>query len=176
MSMKLNAGDALPKTAVPLIGGGSVTLGDTEGENSWAMVVVYRGEHCPFCTKYLTELNGMLADFETIGVEVLAVSADPETKAAAHTDPLDLDFPVAHSLSPEQMHALGLYVSDPRSAEETDRPFAEPGLFVVNGDGKLQIVDLSNAPFARPDLRTILMGVSFVRDPKNDYPIRGMRT
>jgi len=175
MSMKLNAGDALPKTTAPLIGGGSVTLGETESENAWSMVVVYRGKHCPLCTKYLTELNGMIADFEAAGVEVVAVSGDPEAKAVAHTGPMDLDFPVAHSLSLDQMRALGLYVSDPRSPEETDRPFAEPGLFIVNADGALQIADISNAPFARPDLKTILMGINFVRDPKNAYPIRGTR-
>jgi hypothetical protein len=63
-------------------------------------------------------------------------------------------------------------VSTPRSAQETDQPFPEPGLFVVNGDGKIQIVDISNAPFARPDLATLLGGIKFVR--ANDYPIRGM--
>ena len=54
---------------------------------------------------------------------------------------------------------------------ETDQPFAEPGVFVVNGDGNIQILDISNAPFARPDLEGLLNGVKFVRD--NDYPIRG---
>ena len=33
------------------------------------------------------------------------------------------------------MQALGLYVSTPRSPQETDRPFAEPGLFLINPDG-----------------------------------------
>jgi hypothetical protein len=61
-------------------------------------------------------------------------------------------FPVAYGLSPDQMRTLGLYISEPRSAQETDRPFAEPGLFVVNPEGKVQIVEISNAPFARPDL------------------------
>ena len=46
-----------------------------------------------------------------------------------------------------------------------------PGVFVVNGDGNIQILDISNAPFARPDLEGLLNGIKFVRD--NDYPIRG---
>lgn len=45
----------------------------------------------------------------------------------------------------DQMHSPGLYVSEPRSEEETDRPFAEPGVFVINADGLLQVVDISNA-------------------------------
>jgi hypothetical protein len=64
-----------------------------------------------------------------------------------------------------------LYVSEPRSPQETDRPFAEPGLFVINPEGRVQILDISNAPFARPDLAGILRGVKFVMD--KGYPIRG---
>ncbi|MFD0391286.1 hypothetical protein ACFQ4K_31090 [Tistrella bauzanensis] len=69
------------------------------------------------------------------------------------------------------MRGLGLYVSAPRSAQETDRPFAEPGVFVINPDGAVQIVDISNAPFARPDLAALLRGISFVQ--AKSYPIRG---
>jgi hypothetical protein len=76
-----------------------------------------------------------------------------------------------YDLSVEQMYRLGLYVSAPRSAEETDRPFSEPGVFVLNPQGQVQIVDVSNAPFARPDLKALLKGVRFVMD--KEYPIRG---
>lgn len=61
-------------------------------------------------------------------------------------------FPVGYDLTPDEMRQLGLFVSDPGSPEETDRPFSDPGLFVLNPPGQLQIVDISNAPFARPDL------------------------
>ena len=71
------------------------------------------------------------------------------------------------------MKELGLYISHPRSAEEHDRPFAEPGLFVVNSEGLIQVVNISNAPFARPDLSSLVMGLTFIRDPENNYPIRG---
>jgi hypothetical protein len=83
----------------------------------------------------------------------------------------DLSLTVGYDLSIAQMQDLGLYVSDPRSPLETDQPFAEPGVFVVNADGNIQILDISNAPFARPDLEGLLKGIKFVRD--NDYPIRG---
>ncbi len=69
------------------------------------------------------------------------------------------------------MRRLGLYVSEPRSPQETDRPFPEPGLFVINPDHQLQIIDVSNAPFARPDLASLLDGLKFIQD--KDYPIRG---
>jgi len=69
------------------------------------------------------------------------------------------------------MRALGLYISAPRSPQETDRPFPEPALFVVNPQGNIQIIDISNAPFARPDLNGVLKGLKFIQEKQ--YPIRG---
>jgi len=62
-------------------------------------------------------------------------------------------------------------VSQPRSPQETDRPFPELGLFVVNPQGQAHIIDISNAPFARPDLEGILNGLKFIKE--RGYPIRG---
>ena len=69
------------------------------------------------------------------------------------------------------MRQLGLYISEPRSPQETDRPFAEPGLFVINPEGKVQIVEISNAPFARADLAGILHGIKVIQE--RNYPVRG---
>jgi len=71
------------------------------------------------------------------------------------------------------MKTLGVYISHPRSEKETDHPFAEPGLFVVNTEDTIQVVDLSNNPFARPELEALVSGLRWIRDPKNNYPIRG---
>ena len=49
--------------------------------------------------------------------------------------------------------------------------FPEPGLFVTNPDGNVQIVDISNAPFSRPELAGILRGIGIIQE--RDYPIRG---
>jgi hypothetical protein len=78
---------------------------------------------------------------------------------------------VGYDLSIDDMRTLGLYVSNPRSPQETDRPFAEPGLFVINPQGDAQIIDISNAPFARPELKSLLNGLRFVISKQ--YPIRG---
>ena len=72
------------------------------------------------------------------------------------------------------MNALGLYVSQPRNAQETDHLFAEPAVYVVNEHGTVQVVDISNNPFVRPDLSTLLRGITWIKNPDNNYPIRGM--
>jgi len=168
MSEKLQAGAAFPVMQVARVGGGALTLGKGGG---WQMIVVYRGKHCPICRTYLKTLDFLAEEFQAIGTQVLAVSADPKEKAEEEAHAEGWRFPVGFDLSLEQMRRLGLYVSEPRSPQETDRPFAEPGLYVVNPEGKLQIVDVSNAPFARPDLKGLLDGLKFVRE--KNYPIRG---
>jgi peroxiredoxin len=161
-----------PNLDVPTLQSGDVKPGQanpTRGD--WQLVVVYRGKHCPICKSYLTELNGMLDDFAAIGVDVLALSADPREKAEASASDIGYAGTIGYGLTPAQMAMLGVYISEPRGPEETDRPFAEPATFVVRDDGVLQIVDISNAPFARPALKSLLDGVRFIR--QKGYPVRG---
>ncbi|WP_299654204.1 peroxiredoxin-like family protein [uncultured Tateyamaria sp.] len=167
----LAAGSDFPKFEVAQLGGGTLTLGAPQGGHDWQLVVVYRGLHCPLCKKYLAQLQELESQFNEAGVDVVAVSGDPQDKAQTMAEEKGLSIRLGHGMSVEQMKTLGLYVSDPRSPNETDRPFAEPGLFVVNGEGSIQMVDVSNAPFLRPDLQGVLNGINFVR--ANDYPIRG---
>lgn len=170
---KLTAGQVFPDITVAKLGGGEIHLAAPSESYDWRLVLVYRGKHCPICTNYLATLNKLLPEFQAIGVDVVAVSADTVEKAQIQTGEVVPDFDVGYDLTVEQMQTLGLYISNPRSAAETDRPFAEPALFVINDNGELQIIDISNAPFARPDLNSMLMGLKFIRNPLNNYPIRG---
>lgn len=72
------------------------------------------------------------------------------------------------------MQKLGLYISDPRSEQETDHAFAESGLFVVNEQGTIQVIDLSNNPFVRPELTVLANGLAWIRNPENNHPVRRM--
>lgn len=167
-TMKLAAGGAFPAVSMPRLGGGEVAPAAGEG---WRLFVVYRGKHCPLCKIYLKTLDGLVDDFAAAGVSVSVASGDPQEKAAADVAEHGWRFPVGFGLTVEQMRELGLYVSEPRSAQETDRPFPEPGLFLINPAGQVQIVDVSNAPFSRPDLAGILRGAKLIQE--RAYPIRG---
>ncbi len=171
MTDKPESGERLPEITVSRLGGGELRLGAPVDDHAWQMVVVYRGKHCPICKTYLAELERMAPEFAIVGVGVIAISSDPEDRARSFTDEIGVSYPVGYDLSVEQMRSLGLYISEPRSEKETDRPFAEPGVFVVNDKGLLHVVDISNAPFSRPDLAGLAKGLKYIRD--NDYPIRG---
>lgn len=159
----------IPDVSLARTGGGEVKLRDA---GKWRAIVVYRGKHCPICRTYLKALDGLLEEFKAAGVEVVAISADTQEKAETQVAEEHWRFPVGYGLTPDQMRQLGLYISAPRSPQETDRPFAEPGLFVIAPGGTIQVVDISNAPFARPELSGVLKGLKFIQEKQ--YPIRGM--
>lgn len=173
---KLQAGSRVPELIASDLNGATRNLAQPQNGCDWMMLVVYRGRHCPMCTRYLNKLEAFKSDLAAIGVDVAAVSADSADQLTAHQKQLEVSFPLYYGLSIEQLQSLGLYISDPRSPQETDHPFAEPGLFVVNQDGDLQVVDISNNPFVRPEIKTLVSGLKWIRDPKNSYPIRGMRS
>jgi peroxiredoxin len=169
MSNKLPAGTALPEMTLPAVGGGEVRLGGTR--DGWQAIFVYRGLHCPLCKGYLGKVEAKLDEFMALGVEVIAVSGDPKEKAEAFAKEVGLTMPMGYDMSVEQMLSLGLYVSSPRSDAETDRPFPEPGLFVTTSEGTLQIVEIANAPFIRPEIDLVLRGLNAGKN--NGYPARG---
>ena len=163
------SGQTLPTISLPTVGGENVTLGRGEASD-WHVVIVYRGLHCPICKKYLTQLESLQSQFADVNADVMAVSADPQEKARQMADATGATFSVAYDLSLDQMQSLGLFISDPRPGE-TDRPFAEPGLYAVNSAGVVQLIDVANAPFLRPGLEDLPDSLSFLK--AKDYPVRG---
>lgn len=171
---KFIAGDVFPTIQLPTLDNNLINLSEPQNGADWKLVVVYRGKHCPLCTRYLNELETLKSRFLELGVDIVAVSADSEAQLTSHMTQLSVNFPIAYGLTIEQMQVLGLYISEPRSEQETDHIFAEPGLFVINEKGQVQVIDISNGPFVRPDLNILLSGLEFIRNPENNYPIRGM--
>ena len=74
-----------------------------------------------------------------------------------------------------QAHSLGLYVSSGQTGVSYTEPavFSEPALFGVNPQGVLQFVNVSNAPFLRPEVGLLMMVLKHVID--TGYPVWGTR-
>jgi len=168
-STKLTSGGEIPPINVQLYGGGDCVLG--QRSKGWQVIIIYRGLHCPLCKKYLQRLEELKEGFAAVDTDLLAVSGDSLEKAASIVRELNLTLPIGYDLSIDEMQQLGLYISEPRSEQETDRPFAEPATFVINPERKIQLIGLSNTPFNRADLSELLETIEWVQE--NDYPIRG---
>jgi peroxiredoxin len=174
-SIKLTADSTFPFVKATQLDGTIVDLGKAHSGADWQMLIVYRGQHCPLCVRYLNLLEAHQEALLAIGVSVSAVSADSKNQLEQSMEKLTTTYPIAYGLSEQQMKQLGLYISAPRSEQETDHNFAEPALFVINDLGTVQAVDISNGPFLRPELDVVVRGLTFVRHQDN-YPIRGTVT
>lgn len=171
MSTQAKIDQPFPALSLPTISGKSLVLGQPP-KDQWQLLVMYRGLHCPICKKYLGQINDMKADFDKMNVQIIAVSTDPEEKAKTFADESGLKFEVAYDLSVDQARDLGLYISSPLDSAETDQPFAEPGMFFIRPDGGLHFGEVASAPFCRPDLEMIKMGIGVIQE--KDYPARGV--
>lgn len=169
----LQPGQTFPSIVLPLLGGGETDISKPRGDHDWKLVLVYRGKHCPLCTNYLQELENVREEFSGIGIDIIAVSSDSETRATTHLAEIETQYPVAYGLNLEQMKTLGLYISGPQNGMNVEGPFAEPGLFIINDQGKLQLVDISNVPFSRPNLSNIAGGMKWLRGQTQEFPING---
>lgn len=166
-------GQNFPVITLPLLDGGHTDISKPIGSNDWKLILIYRGKHCPLCTDYLVELETVREEFSEIGIDIIAISADSKDRASSHFTNINRQYPVAYDLSQEQMKALGLHISGPQNGTNVERPFAEPGLFIIDQNGKVQLVDISNVPFARPNLKSVASGMKWLRSRTQEFPING---
>ena len=170
MSEKLTPDAQAPNLKLPLVGGGTFDLSAEKPEN-FTMVVFYRGHHCPVCKGYLGSLKALMSDYEKAGFSVVVASMNGPELAEQSAKEWDLgDMRVAHSVTLEDAKAWGLWISKAFKDVEADI-FTEPGLFWIRPDGRLYLADISNMPWARPDLGNLVSKVGYALE--NSYPARG---
>ena len=165
----------VPDLEVYVVGGGTWKLSGQAPDN-FTMIVFYRGLHCPICSRYLSDLERHLKDFADLGVPVIAVSSDGESRAREAKASWKLpNLTIGYGLSLAKATEWGLYVSSGRgktsAGVEEPALFSEPGLFLMRPDGTLYFGTVQTMPFARPNIREILSAIEFVI--KNNYPARG---
>lgn len=173
--MSLIPRQLVPALEVVLLDGSRWQLAAQKPQN-FTMVVFYRGLHCPVCRKYLSELNGLVAEFEKRGVVTLVTSTDVKERAEQAKTQWGLgNLTMGYGVSIDMARQWGLYVSTGRGLTsigvEEPALFAEPGLFLVKPDGTLYWGSVSTMPFARPHFNEILQGVDFAIS--KNYPARG---
>jgi len=170
MSVMLTPDAQVPSLRVSTLSGGTWNLAEQSPEN-FTMLVFYRGLHCPVCKAYLQKLEGLLDAYEASGFSTIAISMNDEETARKTASEWDLDkIAIGYGLSDTDARAWGLYVSKAIKEVEADI-FCEPGLFWVRPDGRLYLADVSNMPWARPDLEFLHSKIPFAVE--NKYPARG---
>lgn len=167
---KLLPAQQMPHLDLPLVGSGRWRLAENAPE-TLLMIDVYRGLHCPRCRRHLEEMALRSADREALGLELIAISTDPEDRAQKARADWDIDnIPIAYDLSIETARALGLFISENYATHET-QIFAEPGVFFVRQDLTLYGAVINTFPFARPHVDDLIEVAKVIQE--RNYPPRG---
>ncbi|MEM7239235.1 MAG: peroxiredoxin-like family protein [Pseudomonadota bacterium] len=160
-----------PDLSLPLLQGDTWTLAG-QSDDTFTIVVFYRGHHCPICKTYMKEIDALIDQAATQGIGVVAVSMDGHDRATAtHEEIATTKLRIAYGMTEETAREWGLYISSNRPGTQEPEVFAEPGLFVIRPDGTVFFAQTQSAPFTRPDFGKLLGGLKFVVE--NDYPARG---
>ncbi|MBE9203420.1 redoxin domain-containing protein [Synechocystis salina LEGE 06099] len=172
MGHKLATAQPAPQLEIATLSGSQWKLSQQKPE-SFSLIVFYRGNFCPICHSYLSELDQLLPDFNKLGVTAIAISADNQEDAQQSKQEWELNqLTIGYGLTLEQMRNWALYVSNGEFDHEPSL-FCEPGFFLVNAEGILIYAGINSSPFGRPPIKEMLSGIEFII--KNKYPIRGTR-
>jgi len=122
--VSVGVGDRAPDFTLVGSGGASHSLADYRGHP--VVVVFYPGDDTPVCTKQLNSYNNDLEQFEQVGAQILAISAQDVASHDKFTGKYGFKFPL---LADPDKAVAGLY--------GTLGPLGFPrrSVFVVDGEG-----------------------------------------
>jgi peroxiredoxin Q/BCP len=102
--MAISIGDLAPDFTLPGTGGREYTLSSYRGQP--VVLVFYPGDDTPVCTKQLNSYNNELSAFDTVGAQVLAVSAQDVSSHEEFSSKHGFQFPL---LSDTDKTVAGLF-------------------------------------------------------------------
>jgi peroxiredoxin len=172
-TMAVSPRQAAPSLSIDLVQGGRYDLAARE-PRAFSMIVFYRGLHCSMCKDYLKRLKSLQGEYEKRGVDILAASMDDRPSAETSVREWQLSgLQLGYGLSEQSARQWGLFISRAIKDEEPER-FSEPGLFLVQPNGLLYYVGLTNTAYGRPRLEEMLEAVDVFLE--NEHPARGDAT
>ena len=98
------------------------------------------------------------AEFDKLGVTLVAASVDPIEKAQEVAD--EVNFPVGYGVTREMANTLG-------SWWEERRQIIQPSEFLLGPDDKVMASSYSDGPIGRMDAEDIVKVVNFYESMKN---------
>ena len=125
--MSVGVGDRAPDFTLVGSGGATHSLADYRGHP--VVVVFYPGDDTPVCTKQLNSYNNDLDQFEEVGAQILAISAQDVASHDRFSGKYGFKFPL---LADPDKAVAGLY--------GTLGPLGFPrrSVFVIDGEGVIR--------------------------------------
>jgi len=170
---KIKVGDLSPTFSFTDANGESQSLSDALSKGS-ILLVFYRGEWCPYCTKYLSQLSEAEDLFSEKGILIMAVSAENgeslenmKVKSKSNFQfisdqgyELMTAFNVEYFVPTKMVEKLasnGIDLTESHGADEPMLPI--PATFLIDQNGIIQYVHYETDYKKRPDVNDILSAV-----------------
>ena len=154
----LTNGQLFPALNIAAVGGGAIQLPNELG-GEFGVVVIYRGDWCPFCNEQLASLQASSGQFAELGVRIAAFSVDDEATTAALAAKHDLTFKLGHSADPAAVaSATGAFLG-----EHGGHPILQPSAFLLAPDGKIMMESYASGPIGRVMGSDVARVVTFIK-------------
>jgi len=154
-TLKLKPGERFPDFALADQNGKIHRAADLRS-NSGALIVVYRGDFCPFARLELQELTERAADFGHAGLSVIAISTDPAERSKRLANFLNTNIPLLDDSHESILEPLGLI----QHHRNRDPDNAIPAFFLIDRDGVVRWVFTSRYYREQPSPNTILQSAA----------------
>lgn len=164
MMSTFQLGHTVPNFTLPVANGEVYSFEEQQkADNSWHLIIFFRGSWCPVCVHDLTEMQENKGFFDSRNVEIVAISTDTQENLAKMTDELKLTFPL---LSDEGLQALkeyDVFYHGEDAPYEDHGIHGEPAYFLVDENGKLLYQQRQTSPFGRPSATELRKVVQYIK-------------
>lgn len=127
----LNVGGMMPEFSLSDANGKSVSSNDLLKQGN-LVIVFYRGAWCPFCNKYLHDLQKNLTEIKTAGGNLVAISVENADKSMTVTKKNELEFTVLSDPKLMVAKKFGIIYELPK---ETNEKYIGYGIDLVKANG-----------------------------------------
>ena len=140
--MTLANGELFPTITASRVGGGEMTV-PLDLWSHWSVLLFYRGHWCPFCRQQLLDFQQAQELFQSLNVQVVALSVDPLEQAQQTVERHRLTFPVLYGLDAHHVaRQIGAFINEqPLSLQATG--------FVLQPDGTIAVAVYSSGAIGR---------------------------
>ena len=140
-----------PFTAQALKGNKFVSVSDADLKGKWSVVFFYPADFTFVCPTELEDLADNYAEFQKLGVEIYSVSTDTHFAHKAWHDTSDAIKKIEYTMVGDPILAISRNFDVLIEADG----MADRGTFVVDPDGKIQIVEITAGGIGRDALELL---------------------
>ena len=119
-------------------------------------LIFFRGRFCPTSDRFLAAYQDIIPRLKELKISLVAISCDPKEEHRYLRDALRLSFPLLSDPNFSVCGAYGLY----RVERGNGGSFCEPGVVVIDKDGRVAYSVISSGPKGLPspgDLLPVLL-------------------